>query len=91
MKNKNLIAKKSQRELKSSAPFFTAQPQDHSKVAVKTEPKSGSIIVKQGSLDVKSKDLDMQSFIIKMSRKMATLQSCYGVPSCNRSLEEDSI
>ena len=69
--------------------FFTAQPQDHSKVSVKTEPKSGSIIVKQGSLDVKSKDLDMQSFIVKMSRKTATLQSCYGVPSCNPSLEED--
>ena len=33
----------------------------------------------------------MQSFIVKMSRKVDTLQSYYGVPSCNRSLEEDII
>ena len=52
--------------------FFTAQPQDHSKVAVKTEPKSESITVKPGSPDIKSKDLDMQSFIVKMSRKVDT-------------------
>ena len=50
--------------------FYTAQPQDHSKVAVESEPKSESILVKPGSLDIKSKDLDMQSFIVNQGMRM---------------------